>query len=518
VSNVDVTRSWPIVILILLAACSSPKRPAVAPDPRIPERLAHADTLVRAGCLDCLVDAFAEYDQLRALPAAHEAATAGAIRAAGLIALRQRELGQVDEGYVRRARDLVAGSTGASESLAMILDVIEVLPASGAGVTRTPTSDVDLERSRILRINRDAWTAKLRELASADELGAYTWLSLMCGAAEARTMTLDDLLAPAAQLRDTPLIAYKRAVCRRAEVDRLDALYAENPRFVETRYHVGLALLGAQKLDDADKELDRAYAWRKEWPALTQTIANVAMTAEDFDRALTFYDRTLQLEPHAVDALLGRIRSLTYIGRHEDAIATTDVLIAEHWFVGDARYWRALNEAQLERYDEAWADVEDAAKLVINADVPKLAGLIAYRRGELEVSRAKFDLAQRRNQNDCETAYYLGVVLAELKRWELTAQMLQGAGTCLETAERAHLEEIASIRASSEPPERKAKKIARREQSIATERREMATSWFDIAVAYYNLARGAEARQYAERVLDDEQFGGRAKEILARLK
>src|SRR5690242_21908050 len=49
-------------------------------------------------------------------------------------------------------------------------------------------------------------------------------------------------------------------------------------------------------------------------------------------------------------------------------------------FLGDARYWRALNEAQLERFDAAWADIEESAKLMINADVPKLAGLIAYRR------------------------------------------------------------------------------------------------------------------------------------------
>ena len=41
--------------------------------------------------------------------------------------------------------------------------------------------------------------------------------------------------------------------------------------------------------------------------------------------------------------------------------------------------------------EEAWVDVEAAAKLLINAQVPKLAGLIAYRRQQLDVSRAKFE-------------------------------------------------------------------------------------------------------------------------------
>jgi tetratricopeptide (TPR) repeat protein len=212
------------------------------------------------------------------------------------------------------------------------------------------------------------------------------------------------------------------------------------------------------------------------------------------------------------------VRALTYLGKSAEAIATTDLLLAERWFLGDAYYWRALNETELDRLDEAWADVESSAKLMTNAEVPKLAGIIAYRRHQPEVARAKFEEASRRNRNDCETAHNLGVVLAELRDWERTAQVLVGAGACLEVAERGFLEQIATIEASNEPPARKAGKIARRQQYIAKGRRQMATSWFDVAVAYYNLARKPEARQYAERVADDEQFGERAREIIARIK
>ena len=122
-----------------------------------------------------------------------------------------------------------------------------------------------------------------------------------------------------------------------------------------------------------------------------------------------------------------------------------------------------------------------------------------------------------RSPRDCETGYYLGVVLAEQRVWPRTAQVLRETSDCLQAAEIAYTREIEGIRASHDPPERQAKKIARREQYIAKGRRYLATSWFDIAVAYYNLSRPAEARQYAEKVLDDEQFGDRAKEILTRL-
>jgi tetratricopeptide (TPR) repeat protein len=344
------------------------------------------------------------------------------------------------------------------------------------------------------------------------------WLSFACGQTQMRDMTVDQLFEPVAALRDAPLIELKRATCRRLDATRLAALATANPRFREVAYWLGLIDVGNRALDAADTHFGNAYAWRQQWPTVTESIANVAMTAEEFQRSLVFYDRTLELEPNAVDALLGRIRALTYLGRQEDAIATTDRLIALRWFVGDARYWRALNESELERNDEAWVDVEAAAKLLINADVPKLAGLVAYRRHELDLSRERFTLAHARNANDCETSFYLGVVDAELHDWAPTADVLIDAARCLQENENGYLMEIETIGASDEPPARKAAKIARRRQYIEKGRRQIATAWFDTAVACYNLARRREAQQYAEKVVDDQQFGDRAREILSRLR
>jgi tetratricopeptide (TPR) repeat protein len=511
-----------LLALLTLSACAKPPLkatvPATPPPPTPIQRLASADALVRAGCLDCLIQAFGEYELLRTIPPALEAATAGAVRTAALIALRQRELGMTDEEYSQRARLLLAGAAQPAW-LRTVLDIVDVLPVGG--MTRTPTSDLDLERSRALRMSHDAWRDVLRERATTDEFGAYVWLAFAC-ASETRDVPTDTLLAPTDAVRDVPLIAFKRAICRGVRPEPLRTLLERDPRFVETKYLLGsydvsLMTSGQDKLDEADRLFNEAYAWHGQWPAVTQSIANVAMTVEEFDRAALFYDRTLALEPLAVDALLGKARALTYLGKPVDAIATTDQLLAARWFVGDARYWRALNESELERNDEAWTDVELADKLLVNAEVPKLAGLIAYRRRELDVSRGKFELARKRNTNDCETAYYLGVILAEQRAWPRTTEVLLEAGQCIENAERGYVEEIAKIRASNDPPERQAKKIARREQYIAKGRRMQATSWFDIAVAYYNLSRKDEARQFAEKVASDEQFGERAKEILARL-
>jgi hypothetical protein len=46
----------------------------------------------------------------------------------------------------------------------------------------------------------------------------------------------------------------------------------------------------------------------------------------------------------------------------------------------------------------------------------------------------------------------------------------------------------------------------------------IAQATFNTAVAYLNLSRDADARPYAEKVADDEQFGERARELLSRFK
>jgi len=515
-----------LVLILALSGCAHPK-PAPPPDLHS-ARLAAADALVRAGCLDCLVAAYREYDAVRALPPAADRATAGAIRSAALIALRERELGMVDEGYLQRARDAAAAWREAPAALVGLLDIVDATPVASIGAGR-PTSDADLARMTAMRTNRAAWNELLRGAAAADHAAAYTWLSFICNSSEARTMSRDDILGPSAAFADLPLMQYRTALCplplpqgsppRQSPFDdaRLLALQTADGRFHEIDYARGQSLVARRKLDDADAAFERARQWHTAWPTLTLAIANVAMTAEEFERALAMYNETLKYEPKAVDALLGKVKTLTYLGHNEGAISAVDELIAARWYVGDGRYWRALNETELTRYDEAWEDVELANKLLLNAEVPKLAGVIAYRRGQLEVSKTKFDLSLTRNQRDCETGFYLGLVLAELQDCTRTADVAAKTAVCLQHSEEEALKEIENIRASDDPPQRKERKIARREQSIATARRMRVTSWFNTAVAYYNLSRPADAREFAEKVVDDEQFGSRAKDLVARL-
>ena len=276
----------------------------------------------------------------------------------------------------------------------------------------------------------------------------------------------------------------------------LDALLEENPRFVEISYYKGLQAVIAGDLDEADAQLERAYTWRPRWASVANSRGNVLMTAEDFERAADFYDRALALVPDHPEALLGKVRALTFAGRYHDALAAIDALLAlERWYIGDARYWRAVNEVQLERHDEAWDDIERAAKLITNADVPKLAGVIAVRRQQWPVARAKFEEAQQRNGADCETSFYLATVLAAQRQWAgIGGRVRQNSGLPRRSAGGSAGGDRA-VAGSGRLPERQARQIARREQQLAANIRMRATSWFNTAAGSFNLSRHDEARQ-----------------------
>jgi tetratricopeptide (TPR) repeat protein len=242
------------------------------------------------------------------------------------------------------------------------------------------------------------------------------------------------------------------------------------------------------------------------------------MSAEDFSRAFEFYGRTLELSPDDADALVGTIRALTYSNRHAEAIEAADRLLSTGRNPGEAHYWRALNLARLKRDEEAWSDIEQASSALANADVPKLAGIVAISRRDFSVARTRLELALARRRSDCETAYYLQNVLAEQRDWAAAARVAADAGSCFDTEEATIQQELATVRASLMAPERRARLIARREQQLATGARMRATAWFNAAAASFNLARPVDARRFAEKVSDDVFYAERARSLLDRLK
>ncbi|HTK30122.1 MAG TPA: hypothetical protein VL309_11240 [Vicinamibacterales bacterium] len=510
-----------LAAVVAAAACTPHPKPAAPQGPPPQARLAAANDLLAEGCLDCFLEAFAAFDALRAVPAVSAIATEGAIRAALLAAVRERELGLLDAPSLARARDLVNAAPAFEPGYGPYFDVIESLPARWTPNGAAVTDDAALAAVQRAYKNRDAWLALLGGRAADDPLSAYLWLAFNCAAPTGGIKPGDvpRWLAATGDRAGTPLLKFKASTCGSYDGAALTAIERAEPRFVEIDYFLAFTATRAGKLDEAAALLQKAYAWRPRWPAVTLQMASVYLTAEEFEASHDFYARTLAMVPAFPDALLGDVKALTYAGRQEEAIAVADRLLAlERWYVGDARYWRALNETQLARYDAAWSDIELANTLLLNAQVPKLAGIIAYRRHEVDVSRQKFELSRTRNPNDCETGFYLQLVDAEQARWPETAGIAAAAAACFDDEEEGLTQQIADLRARPMDEQKRQRQIAKREKRIADNARMRVTSWYNAAVANYNLRHATEARQFAERVTGDEEFGERARDLLSRIR
>jgi hypothetical protein len=508
------------VLAAVELSCAARVTSIPSPGPPPQARLDAAAALVRAGCLDCLLDAVRQYDELWGNPAAGHAALDGEVAAATLAAIRERELGLLDTGLMARARELAKAVPSLEASYAPMFEIIDALPARsglGSGVVADDAALAAIQRAYR---NRDGCLTLLGGRAAQDAVSAYLWLAFNC-AAPTGGIRPDDVrrwIALTGPWADTPLLRFKAATCGSYDRPALAGLADADPRFAEVNYFLAFTATRNGKLDEAAALLQKAYEWRARWPAVTLQIASVALTGEDFDRAHDFYVQTLAMAPAFPDALLGDVKALTCAGRHEDALAAIDRLLAlEHWYVGDARYWRALNETQMERYDDAWGDVEIANRLLLNADVPKLAGLIAYRRRQVEIARGNFELARVRNAGDCETGFYLQIVDAELARWREVAEVAAGAAACFDAEEAELKRQIADLATKTMADDRLAKQIARREKQIAGNARMRAAAWLNAAVAHFNLRDAAQARTFAEKIVGDEQYGGRACELSSRI-
>src|SRR5580765_2555120 len=178
----------------LVVACG-PKKVAI--DPAIAGRatLAQADANLRAGCFDCLVDALRQYESTRSIPVLAAEATRGAVRSSALLALRERELGTTDSGYLEKARELAATAPATQQELAPLLEVIDIFPwRAGAGRSGRPDSGLNIFA------NRDQRIEGLRALAARDELSAYVWVAYACESGAGRTMGNPELRAPIGEL------------------------------------------------------------------------------------------------------------------------------------------------------------------------------------------------------------------------------------------------------------------------------------------------------------------------------
>jgi len=447
-----------VLAALVVSACAS-RQPTAAVAPLAPPSTRDIEALIERGCFHCLEQALALADQRGVSPLAFEAA--------GLLALRATELGMPADEWMTRARALAAGDLERERYVEMLA---AVPPDQLRGLRDDLLVETQIRRRIEERLTSVAsWYEAVRTGAHSETFRQYLELTLVCSV-DRRPERFQRLDAIVPELPAVPLLTYRAGICDDRYQERLRALQAELPEFVDADYALGRYALRGE-MPNQDEALRRFRSAAAAFPtstAIPTTIGNLYQSWEDWPNALAAFDRALALLPSHPDAMLGRVISLSQLERRDEAIATATQLIdASRWHLGQAFYWRAWNYFGLGNNEAARSDTDRARTLMVNPAVFLLSGLIEWRFLRREPAETEFQEALRMDFGQCEAAFYLGGVRYERARVPEALAAMNQARQCYDLALAVRRKLLEDALAKAGTPEAKARESARHERAIA---------------------------------------------------
>jgi hypothetical protein len=105
--------------------------------------------------------------------------------------------------------------------------------------------------------------------------------------------------------------------------------------------------------------------------------------------------------------------------------------------------------------------------LTVSAPTFILSGMIEWRERRLESAEREFQEALTMDFGQCEAAFFLGGVRAELRRWPESLDAFRHAQQCFELSMVTRRKAIAELSATAESATANARQIASHERAIA---------------------------------------------------
>ena len=474
---------------------------ARGPSPQLTADVGRAGALVRDGCYRCLEEALALYERAAASRRAPGTALRGAFDAAVLLAIRSKELGLPSEASIERARALARRLPAPQPPdlhPSVFVDAAELLVGELSGLDpeeRQRRAPAGRSEARHENPHRRA----LDPILGASLMAAYLALSIDCERLpKPNAIKADDVLARHAY---SPLMRYRLATCGVTGAGPLATLREADPRWVDTLFFEARPEIESSAGDPARAAVLLTAA-REAFPAshaIILALARAQRALGEYEAALAGVDSVIADVPAHRDALLARLENLSYLKRHQDAVATASRMIdLGTWHIGNAYYWRAWNELSLRQLDSAWSDVERALTLQSNTSVYTLAGFIAHARKELATAVDRFDRAFAIDGTNCIAAFSAGMVHVEQQAWQPASTTFSQSTSCYTADAAAARAQLARIEASTQALDRKARLAAIEQKRIASSEHLAAQSAFNAAHCYLNLGQKQPALTFVD--------------------
>lgn len=513
--------AFAVVAVALHLGCARPAPIAAPPDPWV-ARIASADAEATEGCYRCLVRALATYDA--AIVAGRTALGPQAYRTAVHLALREKLVGLYPGEYQAAPARLEA--VAAPEDVTAARTALAAIPwrhgtlGLGPGMT-LGREDVPAVRAHYraleLRAAEDPWIATL----TLAVIGSHPFLGVDEGQRPPPGVMpgLDRDTWWARHPGDATL-SFMRIGILRSAPHELEAFIARHPSFVEAGILTGEAEIARGRLVSADEALAAAL---QELPDLVPALAlrgDIRQRMEDHAEALRLYEALLVRVPDHREAQLGRMKTLGFLGQHREAIASADAMIAlGTWYLGEAHYWKAWNLFTLGELEAAREAVDAARRLMVNADVHYLGGVIAFRQARTDAALADFDAAIELEGRYCEAHFDRAAIFLVRRVWPQASAGFDEAYECHAERTPTLEQRIADAREARLGDDTRKALVARRERELVAHRHQMAWARYNAAVAYANLENESIARARVEEALS---LGGpaadAARDLLLQLR
>jgi tetratricopeptide (TPR) repeat protein len=510
-----------IFITLLVTGCT-PSQPEFSPQQLAEFNLqtTEADNLFNQGSYLSLKKAMAIYESQMEFPAFQSRTKTKLLKTALLLSLRENELIIVENRHLAKAMDLIESHPELSDFSPLAALVLYTSPGGSLQLWGDSAGKYDLEDSlEWIKKNTVEMNANLKEKAESEAFYAYYYLTLND---EFRYNLTEEKNFDRFRevFKDSPLIQYKLSIFPRLERGRIEALIEENPHFYESYIHLGsLALLEGKALT-AEKNLLNALEHIPSSITTLKNLAQIYYRLEEFEESLEYNDKILFYLPDYRDALLGKAICLSYLGRHDEAVAILHGLVElGMYLMGESHYWLAWNLNEMGQLDLAMENVNRAQNYLIgHSEVHLLAGIIAFARGDIDSSEDHFKKALWINQGDCEALFYMGKIDSIRKDWGLSGIHFESAAICYRGLENVLNDKIKEIEKSSLSPARKDKHMARKKMQLRKVQVTKATAFYNAAAGYFNAGIPDKAKILAQLAREHKSFQAQADELLSKIK
>lgn len=521
--NIKLKKIFIFFLLILFSFCAPKKKIEIAPQVvEYQNKEKEADSLFKKGSYTCLKEAFQIYHDLLSEPNYQEQIKEKLIKTGLLLTLREKELGILKNKYLEQPSDIIKGSPSLSK-FSLYLEIVNLTPTETKGATQDTSADI----SRVfttwdkLKKNINTWNEQLREKSETDEFFAYLYISLNRSLPfHIKTKDKSDFSPFLEVFPDSLLIQYILSLYPKENQKSLEELIQKEPRFYEAYYFLGEMALRRKQLITAQKNFLKSYEQIPESSSTIISLASIYFSFEELIKSLELHEEALRMAPAYRAALLGKALCLGYLGKNEEAIEILNMLIKlGKYHMGDAHYWLAWNHNELENLNESWENIEKAKNYFVGySQVLSLAGVIAFKKENLEVAEENLKEALKLDPSNCEASYYLGKVYAAYQDWKKSGVHFEKAALCNEGKEKKLEDKIKEIENSDFSEERKVRFIKKKRIQLRKTVLTKATFFYNATAGYFNAGMKEQALSLAQKATLHSALKEKADELILNIK